>query len=422
MSSNGDFSTYPPDIACFAEGFWDPEIFQINNCSVTDNMVNFLNLSGSNINVKPFLTVYCLNPPSDDGCPFGFCPNPDIAGPLVRFSNYIAGFCLAVLIFYAPKRVKDAFWSQSLITYSLLLTCGVSLIQGSLTRYHAIILISIVCSPVNVYFTGYSIRAFWSSHRLDAVLGKKQHIRRAMVFFSVAVWIAILVYAYLPQRYTKFSQDTCRGGSIAEAVFLGAPFVFIWAMATNGFVGIATALLAPPIIVIVAWIFAIFWKRKEIWPPGERYRPRFGKVWRTIVTNYPFLQFLTVVAIPTAYWVAYVELGVYDQWDIAFSLTFGQVLTVFMTVPPIIEVAHLTPAFWRWLINLTWVRYITRRPAPQVPGPEELGTPDAEFIDEKKEFIDDQSSFMDELPLLGRQKTDHSDETTERDTLLDNRS
>lgn len=86
-----------------------------------------------------------------------------------------------------------------------------------------------------------------------------------------------------------------------------------------------------------------------------------------------------------------------------------------MTVPPLIELAHLTPRFWRWLINLTWVRYVTRRPAPGVPGPEEIGSPDTEFLDEKKGIIDDQSSFMDELPLLGRtQKSDHSDEITEK--------
>lgn len=49
---------------------------------------------------------------------------------------------------------------------------------------------------------------------------------------------------------------------------------------------------------------------------------------RTIVTNYPFLQFLSVVAIPTAFWVAYVEIGVLDQWDVDFILTFGQVGSV----------------------------------------------------------------------------------------------
>lgn len=143
------------------------------------------------------------------------------------------------------------------------------------------ILISIVCSPVNVYFSGYSIRAFWSSHRLDAVLGKKQYARRAMVFFSMGVWVAILIYAYLPHHLTKFSQDTCRGSSIAEGVFLGAPFIFAWALAQLGPTGVFVLFLflTIPIVVAIAWVVAIVRRRKEIWPPGQPWKPRFGKVW-----------------------------------------------------------------------------------------------------------------------------------------------
>jgi heme/copper-type cytochrome/quinol oxidase subunit 2 len=134
---------------------------------------------------------------------------------------------------------------------------------------------------VNVYFAGYSIRAFWSTHRLEPVLGKKQYGRRAMVFLSVAVWVAILVYAYLPQSHTKFAQDTCRGSSAAEAVFLLAPIVIVIAAASQGPTGIFLAFLflLVPILIVVSWTIAIVRKRKEIWPPGEPYRPKFGKVW-----------------------------------------------------------------------------------------------------------------------------------------------
>jgi len=73
-----------------------------------------------------------------------------------------------------------------------------------------------------------------------------------------------------------------------------------------------------------------------------------------------------------------------------------------MAVPPIIEVAHSLPQLWRWLINLSLVRYITRRPAPEVPGPEEMGTPNAESTDwqnnEKKRAIDSRSSTVTEQP------------------------
>ena len=54
---------------------------------------------------------------------------------------------------------------------------------------------------------------------------------------------------------------------------------------------------------------------------------------RTIVNNYPFLQFWSVVAIPTAYWIATVELGILWEHDEKFSLTFGQVSTIGVRVP-----------------------------------------------------------------------------------------
>lgn len=46
---------------------------------------------------------------------------------------------------------------------------------------------------------------------------------------------------------------------------------------------------------------------------------------RTVVARYPFLLFLSVVVIPTLYWVLVVELGVMGTPDNTFSLTFGQV-------------------------------------------------------------------------------------------------
>lgn len=83
--------TYPPDIACFYYawgGYFSPAVFKSLNCSVTDNMINFLNLTGADSSTaKEFVNIFCLNPPDGDLCSFGFCPNPDIAGPLVRYSS-----------------------------------------------------------------------------------------------------------------------------------------------------------------------------------------------------------------------------------------------------------------------------------------------------------------------------------------------
>ena len=76
---------YPPDVSCDLSEWQDPELVKLFNCTVTDSMVSFLNLTGSNIG--RYFAAYCSNPPEDDGCPYGPCPNPDIAGPLVRIAS-----------------------------------------------------------------------------------------------------------------------------------------------------------------------------------------------------------------------------------------------------------------------------------------------------------------------------------------------
>ena len=76
---------YPPDINCTLSDWQDPKLVKLLDCSVTDSMVSFLNLKGSNID--RYFDAYCSNPPKDDGCPHSPCPNPDVAGPLVRIAS-----------------------------------------------------------------------------------------------------------------------------------------------------------------------------------------------------------------------------------------------------------------------------------------------------------------------------------------------
>lgn len=77
-----DWNPNYPDIGCFLSR---PSDVGYDGCSVTVDMVKFLNLTGPNF--KPYMDAYCLHPPADDDCPFGYCPNPDIAGLLVRLAS-----------------------------------------------------------------------------------------------------------------------------------------------------------------------------------------------------------------------------------------------------------------------------------------------------------------------------------------------
>jgi len=78
--SNLSFGYFPPDSACvpFVDEVY-PDLLGVKLCPVTNDMVSFLNLTESLAN---YIQAYCLNPPDDDGCPYGWCPNADIAGEL----------------------------------------------------------------------------------------------------------------------------------------------------------------------------------------------------------------------------------------------------------------------------------------------------------------------------------------------------
>jgi len=91
--SSNDTIIYPPDVECFQftsnNNASDPTSFQANGCTVSQNMVDYLNLT---VEIEKYVAAYCTNPPKDDDCPFDFCPNPDIAGMnlIIRpFSSFV---------------------------------------------------------------------------------------------------------------------------------------------------------------------------------------------------------------------------------------------------------------------------------------------------------------------------------------------
>jgi len=114
----------------------------------------------------------------------------------------------------------------------------------------------------------------------------------------------------------------------------------------------------PLLLLISAWVTAILLKRRIIWPPGEPYRLNFWKVLTVVGEYFPFIHFISLVVIPFMYWVACIELGVYNSNENHFSLTFGQVLALFVTIPPLVQVCKLAPRLFRWFYDLTWLRRI----------------------------------------------------------------
>jgi hypothetical protein len=196
-------------------------------------------------------------------------------GEKVGGESLVLIYVFARAIFYSPKKVKDAFWSQILTIYSLLLTACLSIFRGDLTKFHALTVSVIVASPLTIYLVVYSIRAIWGGkHRLENVLGQGQSFERFFVMFAAGVWSGLTIYTFLPQRAHRFAQSSCKPRHPVLSFFLITP------TPVKGdrkpWLGLAVA--TPLFLLVLAWVTAILLKRRIIWPQGEPYRFNFWKV------------------------------------------------------------------------------------------------------------------------------------------------
>lgn len=183
-----------------------------------------------------------------------------------------------MLIFYSPKKVKDAFWSQVLAMYSLLLTASISIFRRDLTKFHALTVSVIVASPLTIYLVIYSVRAIWGGeHRLENVLGKGHVFKRLLVLFAAVLWAALTIYTFLPQNAPHFAQSSCKPRPLLLNFFLITPIsAAIEEGGERPWIGVVVAI--PLLLLVVAWVIAILLKRYVIWPPGEPYHVNFWRV------------------------------------------------------------------------------------------------------------------------------------------------
>jgi len=130
--------SYPPTTLPFpdrAACYDDPLNWTSTICYVPSRtMIDFLNISDPDPSINPmrYWNHYCVDPPSDS-CPWGYCPNSDVAGPAVRYSAYFASLVSAILVLYSPEDVESSFFAQLLNVYSLLVAALVAIVNHNLT-------------------------------------------------------------------------------------------------------------------------------------------------------------------------------------------------------------------------------------------------------------------------------------------------
>ncbi|KAJ7058113.1 hypothetical protein C8F01DRAFT_1232889 [Mycena amicta] len=353
-------TTFPDHDICFGDPNNSSSLCQVPSAT----MINFLNITSP----SSYLDVYCNNPP-DDSCAFGYCPNPDVASPAVRFSAYFTSLVSGILVLYSPEDVTSSFFAQLLNVYSQVIAAMVAIAGHNLSKLHSVIALSLAASPLSLYLILYVIRSMTGRHtRLQTVFGQGMFLNRAMVLLALPLWIGVLVFTAMPTSTWRFNQAACdtdvAENHVASLFFL--PFLVFFEVDPE----VGAIILAS---IVFSWGIAIWRTRKIIWAKGNRYLP-LGRLWRKVVERYPFIQFYSVIVLPHLFWIFNIEFGlaVLSPRE-EFSATYGQLLAIFVTIPPLIQLCLLLPKIPRWFADLTWVRLLTcRRDKPY-------------FLDHKKE-------------------------------------
>nr|GAT60497.1 predicted protein [Mycena chlorophos] len=340
-------TSFPDRDACFGSTSNLSSVCQVP----TPTMINFLNMT----DVADYLNAYCNNPP-EDSCAFGYCPNGDVASPAVRYSAYFTSVVSAILVLYSPEDVTSSFFAQLLNVYSQVVAAIVAIAGHNLTRVHSVIALALAASPLSLYLIFYVLRSMLGRMtRLDSVFGQGKYLNRALVLVALPLWIAVLVFTSLPNESWHFQQEACdsivANNRVTHVFFV--PFILLLTLPGFGEVLIGS--------LVIPWAIAVFRTRKVIWAKGDKWFP-IGRLWRKVVERYPFIQFYTVVVAPAFFWIINIEIGIMavDPRE-QFSPTYGQLLAIFVTVPPFFQLCALLPRVPRWFMDLSWVRLVTCR-------------------------------------------------------------
>jgi len=183
---------------------------------------------------------------------------------------------LAIIIFYHPSELKESFWAQILSIYSLLLACAFTTFRHNITRIHAILTVATAGSPLSVYLFCYAIRSlFRGRHRMTAAVGEGRRLARMVVLFAMLMWISLLAYILLPSSISDFGQEDCEQGNEVVLRFYFLPILIFM----NSPLWIELLIAFPFFLTALAWLIALWLRRREIWPRQEPWRPNPRRAW-----------------------------------------------------------------------------------------------------------------------------------------------
>ncbi|KAJ7828397.1 hypothetical protein B0H14DRAFT_2812306 [Mycena olivaceomarginata] len=332
-----------------------------------------------------WISVVCLRPDqiTKDQCDIEGvgtwirCPNSDVSGILVRVSAYLSNLLLGIIVMYDSKEASQAVWTQLVTVYSLLISASIAIGTNGLSRFHSEITVLLVLSPLSSTLIVYAWLSFWPWFmfylvKIQVLRPRRERLPHREHLFGGEPRVKILG----PRRKRLLHRERL---SRRERLFGGKPLqcllVLIFATAASGFLvfttlaDTATSQQPAPVIlwptgVSVSPLFPIFEEtgasnstamavvigtvapsRYEL---SKRVRHRMRNINIHGVSNFrlrgcvrealPFLHFCGVFLVPMMYWVMLNELQLWATPDNIFTPSFGQVLALFVVLPPLVQV------------------------------------------------------------------------------------
>ncbi|KAJ7288417.1 hypothetical protein C8J57DRAFT_1280167 [Mycena rebaudengoi] len=330
-----------------------------------------------------YITALCLHPdlivPSQcriGGFEWTRCPNSDISGILVRFSAYLANVLLGIVLIYSPMESSTAVWTQLLTVYSLLVSGMLAMGQAGLSRFHAGMTIFLVMSPLSSTLVVYAVLGFCDrKHRLDSILSQRREhlLLRILVIGFAIISIALVIFTNAADA-DHFAASPCEDDDsykTAIGVLLNLLFIpyagvivliLILSNTPSEAIGSWILTLLPFVLIVISLVYGLFAKRATIAKACEvqANRWKIWVAWDVLAEHYPFMHFCGVFFVPMLYWIMVNEVRTLGTPDNIFSSTFGQILALFVILPPLYQVIFMVPLCIPWFKNLTCVRVVTR--------------------------------------------------------------
>ncbi|KAJ7475047.1 hypothetical protein FB451DRAFT_1558217 [Mycena latifolia] len=309
-----------------------------------------------------YITVVCQRPdlitPSQcivGGSNWTRCPNSDVSGILVRFSAYMANLLLGIVLMYSPAESSTAVWTQLLTVYSLLISAIIAIGNGDMSRFHSGMTTFLVMSPLSSTLVVYAILGFCGrSHRLDSILSKRREhlLPRLLVIAFGIISLALIIFTSAANA-DHFTANPCEADTYyktAEGILLNLLFIpytgvilVIMLIANLGgaesFAGIAVLAITPFIIVLVSFVYGLVEQRHLL---AQQYKVQNDRwkiwvMWDVLAVQYPLLHFYSVFFVPMVYWILVNEIRTIGTPDNMFSSSFGQILALFVILPPLLQ-------------------------------------------------------------------------------------